>query len=105
MERPDGYSFSGRMKQTVKYYRSDAINGEPGTIKKSAVAKSIIFCNEDKGFPEKSPKASKKEEVDQQGNCILYRVLLRCAEEIGMSFHVDSMTGDGKGYVFLFYNS
>ena len=76
MERPDGYSFSGRMKQTVKYCRSDAINGEPGTIKKSAVAKSIIFCNEDKGFPEKSPKASKKEEVDQQGNCILYRVLL-----------------------------
>ena len=54
-------------KQTVKYYRSDAINGEPGTIKNPAVAKSIIFCNEDKGFPEKSPKASKKEEVDQQG--------------------------------------
>ena len=22
-----------------------------------------------------------------------------------MSFHVDSMTGDGNGYVFLFYNS
>ena len=110
VERPDGYSFSGRMKQTVKYYRSDAINGEPGTIKKSAVAKSIIFYKKNKGFPEKSWKTSQKEEVDQQGNLILYGILLRCAEfwkirKIGMFFHMDIMTAEEKGYVFLFNNS
>ena len=31
--------------------------------------------------------------------------ILQEASFCGMSFHVDSMTGDGKGYVFLFYNS
>ena len=68
------------MKKAVKYHCADAINGEPWTVKKSAVAKGTILYKKDEDLPEKSAKTSEKEKVDQQGKRILYGVLLRCAE-------------------------
>lgn len=79
-ERPDGVVFCDAREQDIKKNAADAVDGQPGAVKKTAVRKAAVLYEEDGNFPEKASDRAQKEKENLLGDKLGGMILLRWTE-------------------------